>query len=103
MTNEEVKNKLTTLAKFKPNPNHYIIIDKWNKREFNKVKFKILNMLEEEIDKTIAQNWIKNFTPIKSAFPSEIETQTDWWETYKQHLPLWSNINTNCYFKLKES
>ncbi len=103
MNNEEVKRQIITLAKFKPNPNHYVIIDKWNRKEYNKVRFKIFDLIEEEIDKTITQYWFKNFTPIESVFSSEIETQTDWWELYKNRLPLWSNINTNCYFKLKEN
>lgn len=55
MKDEEVKRKIMTLAKFKPNPNHYIIIDKWNRKEYNKVKFKIFDILEKEINKAIAQ------------------------------------------------
>ena len=34
--------------------------------KFNKVKFKIFDILEKEIDKAIAQYWFKNFTPIES-------------------------------------
>lgn len=102
MKDEEVKRKIMTLAKFKPNPNHYIIIDKWNKREYNKVKFKIFDILEKEIDKAIAQNWVENFAKFAS-FPSTIEKPMDFWELYKKQLPLWSSINTNCYVKLKEN
>lgn len=98
----DVKREIMTLAKFKPNPNHYIIIDKWNKKEYNKVKFKIFDIIEKEIDKRIAQNWVEYFAKFAS-FPSTIETPIDFWEIYKQQLPLWSNINTNCYFKLKEN
>ena len=96
------KKKIMTLAKFKPNPNHYIIIDKWNRREYNKVRFKIFDLIEEEINKQIAQNWVENFTQFAS-FPSTIEKSTDFWELYKNRLPLWSDINSNCYFKLKEN
>ena len=102
MTDEEVKNELTTittLAKFKPNPHHYIIIDKWNRREYNKVKYKMFDIIEEEIDKRIAQHWVASF----ASFPSHVETPMDFWESYKSHLPLWSDINSNCYFKLKEN
>lgn len=96
MKDEEVKQKIMVLAKFKPNPHHYIIIDKWNKREYNKIKFKIFDILEKEIDKRISQqNWVKNF--------STIETPIDFWELYKNKLPLWSNINNNCYIKIKEN
>ena len=102
MKDEEVKQKIMVLAKFKPNPHHYIIIDKWNKKEYNKVRFKILNILEEEIDKAIAQNWVENFASFAS-FPSTIEKPMDFWELYKKNLPLWSNINNNCYVKLKEN
>ena len=100
MKDEEVREKIMALAKFKPNPHHYIIIDKWNRKEYNKVRFKILNILIEEIDKRIAQSWAENFT--KLTFPLT-ETPTDFWELYKNNLPLWSNINNNCYVKLKES
>ena len=103
MTDEEVKRQIMALAKFKPNPHHYIIIiDKWNKKEYNKVKYKILNILEEETDKAIAQNWAKNFAKFTS-LPSITEKPIDFWELYKKQLPLWSDINTNCYIKLKEN
>ena len=102
MKDEEVKRKIMTLAKFKPNPNHYIIIDKWNRREYNKVKFKIFDILEKEIDKAITQNWVENFAKFAS-FPSTIEKPMDFWEIYKKQLPLWSNINNNSYVKLKEN
>ena len=102
MTDEEVKNEITTLAKFKPNPNHYIIVDKWNRKEYNKVRFKILNILEEEIDKRIAQNLVENFVSFTSC-SFTIEKPMDFWEFYKNNLPLWSNINNNCYVKLKEN
>jgi hypothetical protein len=51
MKDEEVKHEIMMLAKFKPNPNHYIIIDQWNRKEYNKVKFKIFDIIEKEIDK----------------------------------------------------
>lgn len=102
MKDEEIQHEIMTLAKFKPNPNHDIIVDKWNRKEYNKVKFKIFDILEKEIDKRIAQNWVEYFAEFAS-FPSTIETPIDFWEIYKQQLPLWSNINTNCYFKLKEN
>ena len=102
MKDKEVKQKIMALAKFKPNPNHYIIIDKWNKKEYNKVKFKIFALIEEEIDKQIAQNWVENFAKFAS-FPSPIEKPIDFCELYKKQLPLWSSINTNCYVKLKEN
>jgi hypothetical protein len=98
----DVKREIMTLAKFKPNPNHYIIVDKWNRKEYNKVKFKIFDIIEKEIDKRIVQNWVEYFAQFAS-FPSTIETPIDFWEIYKQQLPLWSNINTNRYFKLKEN
>ena len=105
MNDKEVKEKIMTLAKFKPNPNHYIIIDKWNRKEYNKIKFKIFDLIQEEIDKEvdkqIAQN-IKNFSKFTS-LPLITENPIDFWELYKKQLPLWSNINTNCYFKLKEN
>lgn len=94
MKDEEVKRRIMTLAKFKPNPNHYIIVDKWNRKEYNKVKFKIFDLIEEEINKAILN---------QIDFPSTIEKPMSFWELYKNNLPLWSNINTNCYVKLKES
>ena len=100
MNDKEVKEKIMTLAKFKPNPNHHIIVDKWNRREYNKVRFEILNILEKEIDKRISQSWVENFTKFTSSLT---ETPTDFWESYKNRLHLWSSINTNCYFKLKEN
>ena len=33
----------------------------------------------------------------------QMEEYVNYWESYKHTLPLWSNINTNCYFKLKEN
>ena len=56
---------------------------------------KILNILEEEIDKAIAQNWVENFASFAS-FPSTIEKSMDFWDLYKNRLPLWSSINSNC-------
>lgn len=61
MSFEDTANKIRVLGKFKPNPHHYIIVDKWNRREYNKVKFKIFDILEKEIDKVIAQNWVGYF------------------------------------------
>ena len=102
MSLEDTANKIRVLGKFKPNPYHYIIIDKWNRKEYNKVKSKIFNLIEEEIDRAITQNWGENFAKFAS-FPSTIEKSIDFWELYKKQLPLWSNINTNCYVKLKEN
>ena len=34
----------------KPNPNNFIIIKKWNKRLFEKYKFKIFPLIEKQID-----------------------------------------------------
>ena len=102
MSLEDTANQIRVLGRFKPNPYHYIIVDKWNDKEYNKVKYKILNLIAEEIDKQIAQNWVENFAKFAS-FPSTIEKPMDFWELYKKQLPLWSNINNNCYVKLKES
>lgn len=103
MKNKEAKRKIMTLIKFKPNPNHYIIIDKWNRREYNKVKIKIFDAIEEEINNMITQNWVENFVKFAS-FPSTIGEPIDFnfWELYKNNLPLWSNINPNCYIEYKE-
>ena len=105
MSLKDTVNKIKVLGKFKPNPNHYIIIDKWNRKEYNKFRFEIFNLIQEEVnkevDKQIAQN-IKNFAKFTS-LPSITEKPIDFWELYKKQLPLWSNINTNCYIKLKEN
>ena len=33
--------------------------------------------------------------------PHKTEMYNQFWNDYKKRLPLWSSINTNCYFKLK--
>ena len=35
--------------------------------------------------------------------PYKSEMYNNFWDDYKNRLPLWSSINTNCYVKLKEN
>ena len=35
--------------------------------------------------------------------PHKTEMYNNIWDNYKNRLPLWSDINSNCYFKLKEN
>lgn len=64
-TREFVKQNL------KPNPNNYLIIDKWNyKYVYLPNRFKLLKEIEEEIDKAIVSSFVneefyKRFATIK--------------------------------------
>lgn len=35
----------------KPNPHKWPIIDKWNSREYNKIKYKVFDVIEATVDK----------------------------------------------------
>lgn len=57
---EKVKSEL------KENPNNFIIIEKWNRKVFQKYKFDIFNYVESTIEKNFEGiNFIKDFTNIK--------------------------------------
>ena len=48
-TKEEIRQHFTQY-KFKPNPNHFIIIDKWNNRAFKTHQHEIFDYISECID-----------------------------------------------------
>lgn len=58
MINElEVREKLASLLPgYKPNPNHFMIITKWNNRIFQKHKFEIWDYLESVLDEEL--DWV---------------------------------------------
>ena len=48
------KDKIEQLTfRMKPNPHNWPIIDKWNRREYNKIKYKVFDAIEATVDKTI--------------------------------------------------
>lgn len=48
------KDKIEQLTfKMKPNPHNWPIIDKWNRREYNKIKYKVFDAIETTVDKII--------------------------------------------------
>ena len=57
MTNEEMTKEFNNFLEeknisFKPNPNHYPIINKWNlKYQYNPHKIEIFNMIEKLLDR----------------------------------------------------
>ena len=57
---DDLKERIPELKKIKPNPNGYKIIDKYNKKIYNAVKFELFNVIdnviEEEIIKAIDWN-----------------------------------------------
>ena len=58
----------------------------------------------EEARKIYCPKYDKLEIIIDEAFePYKAEMYNNFWDDYKNNLPLWSSINTNCYFKLKES
>lgn len=53
-TEEEIRQYLSKYtAKFKPNPNHFIIIDKWNRKTFKLYEHEIFDYISECIDEMI--------------------------------------------------
>ena len=60
---EQYKN----IIKFKPNPNHFIIVDKWNRRAFKPYEYEIFDYISECIDEMIIEACHKATFPI---FPS---------------------------------
>lgn len=57
MTDQEARDKLKSLmVGMKPNPNHYPIIDKWNRRIYNRHKFEVFDFIESLIDERIKEN-----------------------------------------------
>lgn len=53
-TKEEIRQYLMQY-KFKPNPNHFIIVDKWNNRAFRQHKYEIFDYISECIDEMIIE------------------------------------------------
>lgn len=53
-TKEEVRQHLMQY-KFKPNPNHFIIVDKWNDRIYKTHKHEIFDYISEYIDEMIIE------------------------------------------------
>ena len=46
------KDKIKHLAyKIKPNPYNWPIIDKWNRKEYNKIKYEVFDVIEATVDK----------------------------------------------------
>lgn len=46
------KDKIEQLTfKMKPNPHNWPIIDKWNRREYNKIKYKVFDAIGATVDK----------------------------------------------------
>lgn len=58
-TKEEIRQYLMQY-KFKPNPNHFIIIDKWNNRTFKRHKHEIFDYISECIDEMIIEGCHNN-------------------------------------------
>ena len=62
------------------------LLDKIYKMIYNMI---IAEVYERQIDEALE--------------PYKTEIYHNYWIDYKKHLPLWSDINSNCYFKLKEN
>ena len=58
-------------SKIKSNPNHFIIIDKYNRRIFNKYKYNLFPIIEKYINKFIeskitSKYFFDNFTTLEA-------------------------------------
>ena len=47
---EDLQERVPQLKKIKPNPNGFKIIDKYNYRIYNRCKFELFSIIEEEIN-----------------------------------------------------
>ena len=57
------KDKIEQLTfKMKPNPHNWPIIDKWNRREYDKIKYKVFDAIEATVDKIIQAELPKKFS-----------------------------------------
>ena len=55
-TEEEIRQHLSKYtAKLKPNPNHFIIVDKWNCKAIKTYKYEIFDYISECIDEMIIE------------------------------------------------
>ena len=55
-TEEEIRQHLSKYtAKLKPNPNHFIIVDKWNNKVLKPYKYEIFDYINECIDEMIVE------------------------------------------------
>lgn len=66
---DDLKNRIPELKKIKPNPNGFLIIDKYNKKIYDECRFELFELIEEEIMKQM--DWsaffkesISRYTPI---------------------------------------
>lgn len=50
------KDKIEQLTfKMKPNPHNWPIIDKWNYKEYQKIKVNVFNVIEDTVDKIMQE------------------------------------------------
>ena len=55
-TEEEIRQHFAQYKdKFKPNPNNFIIVDKWNRRAFKTYEYEIFDYISECIDEMIIE------------------------------------------------
>ena len=76
------------------------------KEEYEKLKLEYERLLLDRIYKMIynmiiAEAYERQIDEIFEPYKTEI--YHNYWNDYKNGLCLWSSINTNCYFKLKEN
>lgn len=76
-----------------------LLLDRIYKMIYNIVKVEVY----KEAYKTYHPNQKCKIMVNEFLEPYKSEMYNDFWDDYKNHLPLWSDINSNCYFKLKEN
>lgn len=65
-TEEEIRQhfeQYKNIIKFKPNPNHFIIVDKWNRKAFKAYEHEIFDYISECVDEMIMEDCRKTVFP----------------------------------------
>jgi hypothetical protein len=82
-TEEEIRQHFTQYKdkiKFKPNPNHLIIVDKWNSKVFKPYEREIFDYISECIDEMIIESL----------------------KTYPSYFPMITEINKGVKFQMSD-
>lgn len=58
----ETRDKIFATGNFKSNPYNYPIVDKWNKREYNKHKYEIFEIMENVFDEIMTEEYSKRIS-----------------------------------------
>ena len=111
LKNKQLSNKLDECWRyisanihFKPNPNHYPIIDKWNMMyQWNPHKRVVFNYLEELLeisysDRLTSDNFLK-FVNIKDLYKPQPDIYKQIQDDLKKQHDRWCNLNYKVDFK----